>query len=350
MGTEADQPQDRQRAEAERRAPRHPQALPHARGCEHEERQHQPGRDLDPDAHDQRASSGAKARARPGGQRQRGGEQEHQQGVIVRAAHRQLQHDRVQSDECSSPARRGAQPARRPRDHRNGAEAGEYCDRFEGPQPPGEPERRRRVAREREQRPVWRILEGPSDERKDRVGRRFGSDVRVRVQAVQRPHASEVQVAEHILGDQRWAQEQDHVRRHDRRDDRSQGERPRCQQDRHVARAHDQRQGLEAGARNAHAEAFQGPGQPARPAACVRRNVLRGSARATSGEQQDGRHDANQAKRAQRTRSARAISNTPMRVDRVGRVCIDSDARHRGCGLHRLIVASTPPASMSCAR
>ncbi len=274
VGTEADQPQDRQRAEAERRAPRHSQALSPPRGCEHKKRQHQPGRDLDPDAHDQCAGGGAKARACPGGQCQRGGEQEHQEGVVVRAAHSQLEQHRVQADERGCPARRAAQPAGGPRDHRNGAEAGEHGDRLEGPQPPGDPERRRRVAREREQGPVRGMLEGPSDERKDRIGRRFGGDVGVGVQAVQRSHASEVQVAEHILRDQRRAQEQDHVRRHDRRHDRSQRQRPRRQQDRQVARAHDQRQGLKAGARDAHAEAFQGSRHPARPAAAARRNVL----------------------------------------------------------------------------
>jgi hypothetical protein len=120
---EADQPQDRQRREAERRAAPDPQALSHPLGCEHEKRQHQPRRDLDPDAHYQRAGGGAKARARPGGQCQRGGEEEHQQRVVVRATHRQLEQHRIQADECCCAARRVAQPARGARDHGNGPEA-----------------------------------------------------------------------------------------------------------------------------------------------------------------------------------------------------------------------------------
>jgi hypothetical protein len=348
--TEADQPQDRQRGEAERRAARHPQALSHPLGCEHEKRQHQPRCDLDPDADHQCAGGGAKARARPGGQRQRGGEEEHQQRVVVRATHGQLEQHRIQADECGCPARRVAQPARGARDHGDGAEAREHCNRLERPQPGGDPERRRRIARKREQGPVRGMLERPSDERKDRIGRCFGGDMRVGVQAMKRPHAGEVQVAEDILGDQRRAEEQGHVRHHDRRHDRAQRQRPSCQQDRQVARAHDQGQCLKTAARDAHTEAFQWPGHPARPAAAARRNVLRGPARGAGREQEDRRYDAEQPQRAQGAQGVRAIAETTARGECVGGIWSDSDAVHWACGEHRLIVASTPPASMWCAR
>jgi hypothetical protein len=191
------------------------------------------------------------------------------------------------------------------------------------------------------------MLERPSDERKDRIGRCFGGDVRVRVQAVQCPHAGEVQVAEDILGDQRRAEEQGHVREHDRHHDRAQRQRPSCQQDRHVARAHDQRQCLKTAARDAHTEAFERAGHPAGPAAAARRNVLRGPARGPGREQEDRRYDAEKPQRAEGANGARAIADATVGGDCVGRAWADSDARHWGGGLHRLIVASTPPASMS---
>jgi hypothetical protein len=350
VGTEADEAEDRQRREAERRAARHAQALSHALGREHKKGKHQPRRDLDADADHQCPGGGPKPGARPGGQCERGGEEEHQQRVVVCSTHRQLEQHRVQADECSRPARGAAQPAGSARDHGDGAEAGEHGDRLECPQPGGDPERRRRVAHKREQWPVGGMLERPSDERKDRVGRRFGGDMGVGVQAVQRPHAREVQVAEHVLGDQRRTQEQRDMRDHDRRHDRPQRQRGGCQQDRHVACAHDQRQCLKAAARDADTKAFQRPGQPARPAAAARRNVLRGPAGGTGSEEEDRRYDAEQAKAAQGAKGARAIVDATVGSDCAGRARTDSDARDWGGGLHRLIVASTPPASMSQGR
>jgi hypothetical protein len=194
------------------------------------------------------------------------------------------------------------------------------------------------------------MLEGPSDEREDRIGRRFGGHVGVGVQAVQRPHAGEVQVAEHILGDQRRTEQQDHVCDYDRRHDRSQRQRSRRHQDRHVANAHDHRQRLKAGVREAHAEAFQGPGQPARPAAAARRNVLCRPSRGAGRDQEDRRHDAEEAKCAQGAQGARAIADTALRDACLGGVWADPDTGDWGCGVHRLIVASTPPAGMWWAR
>jgi hypothetical protein len=347
---EADQPQDRECREAECRAAPHPQALSHPLGCEHEKRQHQPRRDLDPDADHQRAGGGAKARARPGGQCQRGGEEKHQQRVVVRATHGQLEQHGIEADECGCPARGVTQPARGAGDHGDGAEAREHGNRLECPQPAGDPERRRRVARKREQRPVRGMLERPSDEWKHRIGRCFRGDMRVGVQAVQRPHAGEVQVAKDILGDQRRAEEQGHVRHHDRNHDCAQRQRGSCQQDRQVARAHDQRQCLKTAARDAHTEAFERPGHPARPATAARRDVLRGPARGAGRQQEDRRYDAEKPQRAKGAQGPRAIAETTAGGERGGRIWSDSDALHWACGEHRLIVASTPPASVWCAR
>ena len=70
------------------------------------------------------------------------------------------------------------------------------------------------------------MQEGPSDEREDRIGGHFRGHVRVGVEAVQRSQAGEAQVAEDVLGDQRWPQQQDGVCRSDRAREGSRGERP----------------------------------------------------------------------------------------------------------------------------
>ena len=70
MDAEADQADGRERQEAERGAHRHPQAIARPGGGKHEERQHQPRRDLDAHAGDQRAGGGAKARVRARGKQE----------------------------------------------------------------------------------------------------------------------------------------------------------------------------------------------------------------------------------------------------------------------------------------
>jgi hypothetical protein len=139
----------------------------------------------------------------------------------VSAADGQLEQHRVQADEGRRPAGRATEACGGARDQCDRAEARGDGKHLERPQPAGDPEWSGRVAREREQRAVGGVLEGPAHEREDRVGWRFCRDVGVRVQAVQGSHAGEAQVAEHVLGDQRWAQEQDQVRRDYRRDERS---------------------------------------------------------------------------------------------------------------------------------
>ena len=240
----------------------------------------------------------------------------------------------------------------RPRDQRDRGEAGGDRERLQRPQPAGQPERRDRVAREREQRAVGRVLEGPADEQVDGIGGRLGGDVRVGVQPVQGAQPGEIEVAEHILGDQRGPEQQHEVRGDDRHPQGAPGQRARGEQHRHVARGHDQRERLEAVRADAHAEALEGAGQPARPAAAAGGDVLRWTARRARGEQEDAREHAEQAERAERAqrarrdrRSSRSGGAPPARrtAARGARDC-------QGSGrLHALIVTSRRSARLWCA-
>ncbi len=264
----------------------------------------------------------------------------------MRAAHRQLEQHRVQADEGRRPARGVTEPAGRPGDQRGGAEARDDRDRLEGPQPARESQGRGRVACKREQWAVGGVQEGPADERKHRVGGGFRGHVRIGVQAVQGSEASEAQVAEHILGDQRGTQQQNHVRRGDRRCERTHGQRSGRQQHQQIARAHDQREGLEAVAADAHAEALEGPRHPAGPAAAARRDVLRGSCGGAGGQQEDGRDHAEQAEGAQRPHGA---CSSPRAACRIGARRRRRGRLGAGCGdggLYGLIVTSWRPASV----
>jgi hypothetical protein len=298
VSAEADQSNGGERRQAKDGAASDAHALTPTRGRQHEEGQHDAGCDLDSHAGGQSQRAGAKARVPTGCERQRGGEQQEHQRVVVGAANGQLKQHRVQAHERHGPARRAAQAAGGPRDERHRAEAREDRERLERPQPASDPQRGGRVTAEREQRAVGRVLEGPSDERVDRVGRRFGGDARVGVESVQDPHAGEREVAEHVLGDQRWAEQQDDVRRDDPHHEHSQRQRARGAQHRQVARAHDQHEQLEASWRDAHAETLQWASQPARPAAAAPGYVLGGPRRGAGCDQKDGRNHAEQAERA----------------------------------------------------
>ncbi len=86
MRAEAHQGERAKRQQAEHGGGEHPSPFAPALRCEHEEGQRKPGRDLDADAHDERACGRAKARAGTRGERQRGGEHHCDQRVVVRAA------------------------------------------------------------------------------------------------------------------------------------------------------------------------------------------------------------------------------------------------------------------------
>ncbi len=272
---EADHAHERDRQQRRARAERHARPLAHARRGKHQKRQHQPGGDLHADARRQRARSCARALTCAGGERQRERQRQQQQRVVVRSTHRQHQQHRVQAHERHRPAGRVPQSPGGAPDQCDRAEARDHGERLERPQPAGEAQRHERIAEQREQRAVRRVLKRPADEPVGRVGGRFGGKVRVRVQSMQDAHAREVEVAEHILGDQRRSEQQDRVRRHDRRRQRRQWQPARDQQHQRVARAHDQHQRLEAGAREADAKPAQRTCQPRWPPALARRHVLR---------------------------------------------------------------------------
>jgi hypothetical protein len=166
---------------------------------EHEERQREAGRDLDRDTRHERRRCRTNPRARAGAQQQRRRQREQDQRVVVRAADREHEQDRVQPNECRGPARRVPEPSGRARDQRDGGEARDDRNRLKRPQAAGQAERCRRVAQQREQRAVGRVLIRPADERKDFVAGGLRGYVRVRVEAVQRAESGKADVAEDVL-------------------------------------------------------------------------------------------------------------------------------------------------------
>jgi hypothetical protein len=112
---------------------------------------------------------------------------------------------------------------------------------------------------------------------------------------VQSAQTGEAEVAEHVLGDQRWAQQQHDVCSDDRRPQCGPRYCARGKQHRQVARAHDQRERLEAIGSDADAEAFEWTRQPARPAAAASGDIKRGLRRCAGCDQEDGREYAKQA-------------------------------------------------------
>jgi hypothetical protein len=159
-----DQSEGREQRQAQPSAPRHSQALTRAGRREHEERQCQPGGHLDPYPRDQRRRAAAKARIGAGCEHQRGGERQQQERVVVSAADGQLEQHRVQAHEGGGEAGAVALLPGRPRGQRHRADTRSNRDPLQGPQPAGKPEWRDRVAPEREQRAVGRVLEGPPHE------------------------------------------------------------------------------------------------------------------------------------------------------------------------------------------
>jgi hypothetical protein len=244
VAPEPDDRHHREQREREQRARRHLRALAPSRGGEHDERDHQPGGRLHAHAHGQqrgalaRAREGARlrtchmrtcrtrarrSRARHEGERAR--EHEQHERVVVRAARGELEQHGVEPHERGGGVGRAPHPRRRARCEGDPAEGGRHRDRLQRPQPAAHAEPRERVGDEREQRPVGGVLERPADEREDRVGGGFGRDVRVGGEPVQHPQPRERQIAERVLGDERRAQQEQRVGRHDRERDRPAGER-----------------------------------------------------------------------------------------------------------------------------
>jgi len=142
---ESDQRQRSEREQADARARERGQALP-SRGGENQEREQQPGGDLDPHAGNERGGSGPEAHAAARRERERDGEDEQDQRVVVGAADRQHQQHRVQADEGGGPASRAPEASRRPGDERHRCEARRDREPLERPQRAGDAEGRDRIA------------------------------------------------------------------------------------------------------------------------------------------------------------------------------------------------------------
>jgi hypothetical protein len=331
MRAKAHDGHDRKQRERARGARRHPHTLAHSAWREHNERQHQPGGCLHAHADHKQRRGGAKIGSpvclrrphlrgaclrrvhRRGTRREQQRAREHQQHerIVVRSPHRQLERHRVQAHECCRPLRRASHPLRGARNQRHRAQAGGHRDRLQRPQATRQTERRERIGGERKQRAVGGVLKRPPDERKHGVGGRFGGHMRIWVQAMQHAQPRKRQVAEHVLGDQRRPQQQHHVRRHDRRGDRPAREHPRGEQHRHIARAHRERQCLEAARADPKPKAVQRAIQPRRPAAAASRHVLRGStgrAGCHAKHAYDRAEESDESERAQSDRGARRVA------------------------------------------
>ncbi len=299
MRAECQQPDQRDRGERADRRHCEARPLPRALGCEDQERQHEACRHLDPYADRERSGGRPQPRARARAQQQRKCERRDQDRVVVRAAHREHQQHRVQPDERRRPAPGVPGSAGSSRHHRDGCKGAEDGDRLERPQRSREAKRDERIGEQREQRSVGGVLKGPADEVEDRVGGGFGGDVRVGVEPVQDAQAREGEVAEDVLGDQRWAQQDDHARERDRGAERERPERAGAEQYEQVARAHDQDQRLEASTGETEAEPAQRPRQPRRPASAARGHVLRGARCGACAEEEERHEDAAEPERSE---------------------------------------------------
>jgi hypothetical protein len=307
----------RQRRQGRQCARAGAQPLAPGGGRQDQEGEHQARRRLDADAGHRRHRRRAKARL-PARQRQGAGDRDQHQGVVVGASHGQLQQDGVEADEYGRHPRRAAGPLGGPRRQRHRREAGKGGDQLQRPQAAGEAERDDRIAAEREQRAVWGVLEGPAHEREDRVGGRFGRHVGVGVEAVQDAQPPERQVAEHVLGDERWAEDERQVGGHHADRDRSSRQAPRGGEGGEVAGAHDQRQRLEGAIAQSEPHTVQRTGKPTGPAAGPRRDVAAGMARRGDRQAERARHGSHQADHPERAQEAsrRARRGASVRSDR----------------------------------
>jgi hypothetical protein len=155
------------------------------------------------------------------------------------------------------------------------------------------------------------MLKRPADEGKDSVCRGFGGDVGVGVESVQHTQSGELEVAEDILGDQRWSEQQRQVRGNDPRSDRPPGEDAGRGKRRGVSGAQEQRPNLEARRADTQPKAVQGSVQPARPTSDARRHILCGLAGGAGHHTKQTRHDRHQPghpQRAQRRRRAHRLA------------------------------------------
>jgi hypothetical protein len=348
---EPDDRHDRKQRERHGSARGNSRALAPARGREHRERQQEPSRGLHADTHDEhggrraeiagpicsvrcsparprlcarhtrprarterpRARTEIRCPASPRRERERSRDDEQHERVVVRAADGELEQDRVQANERRRNPRRAPHLARRARRERDGAEAGGHGNRLERPQAARQAEWRERVGAEREQGTVGRMLEWPADERKRRVGGGFGRHVGVGIETVQDPQAREREVAEHVLGDEWWSQQQERVGSRNRERDRAAGQHPCAKQHGRVARAHDEREGLKARGSEPEPEAVQRTGKPAGPAAAAGRHIRRRVSRGARHHAEHARHHTHETRAPERAQRERQTPGTAHR-------------------------------------
>jgi hypothetical protein len=206
VAAEADQRDGRDHDDPEHGALERAAPILRTRRAEQHERQRQAGRDLHADPGYERCGSRAEAWRGACREHERGRQREHDQRVVVGAADGEHEQHGIQADECRRPATRLPEPPGGARDERHGAEAAEHGERLERPHAAGEPERNERVADQREQRAIRRVLVWPAEEREDFVASGLRGDVRVRVEAVKRAQPREADVAEYVLREQRRAE------------------------------------------------------------------------------------------------------------------------------------------------
>jgi hypothetical protein len=232
-------------------------------------------------------------------------------------------------------------------DQRDRGEARQHRQRFQHPQAARESQRRDRIAGEREQRSVGRVLKRPSEERKDRVGRGFGWKVGVRVKAMQRSHAPEGDVAEDVLGEQRRSEREHGVGARDPRRQCPTGQRARGAQHEQIASAHDQHQRLEAFAGQPEMQAGQRARKPARPAAAAGGNVATRRARRTRAQQQDRREHGEHAEQAEQAQHPRGEVHAVRAAAPRRGTLVRTGLWNGGRGLHAPIVTLLRPHASS---
>ncbi len=183
---EADHPDRRDREKAENASERDPQLPAALRGGEDEEGEEQARRELHPDPGRERQRGRPRARAESisvrralrnalsaasrRAQSECQGEQCEQHRVVVRPADREHEQHRVQAEEGRREGGRSSEPLGRPGGQPDREQAAERDQRFDRPERPRHPQRGGRVAREREERAVGGVLEGPADEGEHGIG------------------------------------------------------------------------------------------------------------------------------------------------------------------------------------
>jgi hypothetical protein len=152
MRAETDEPEQEQGHERDGRGCQRAQSLATLGLREHEKREHDPGAGLCADPRHERGDSLA-ARTLCA-ERESARESQDHERVVVRAADGQYEQNRVQAHEGRSPHPRAAEALGCSGAQPHGRKAGENGDRLHRPQPAGDPEWGRGVARKREERSV----------------------------------------------------------------------------------------------------------------------------------------------------------------------------------------------------